>query len=233
MKPDAEDALNHQNDFFHPVLDDIRKKNGIDKFIDFYKNPNYKYPNLPIKEYKEVWLDIGAGSGSFFLEIAKHHTDKLLIAIERDRMRAKSLLKRAKKHALENLIAIRGNIIPFIVNIDKKEWLDRIFILYPCPWPKKRHRKNRWYFHPIMSHLVTALKTNGKIIWASDEKFYIEEAFITLEKYFGLKTISYGLIEPNSYNGFIICGRSKFEKEFFSNKKDCFELVVEKTNTKT
>ena len=51
------------------------------------------------------------------------------------------------------------------------------------------------------------------IIWASDQRFYIEEAHHVCTKFYGLSPLAFGPVEPNAYNdlGSFPGGRTKFE----------------------
>jgi tRNA (guanine-N7-)-methyltransferase len=50
--------------------------------------------------------------------------------------------------------------------------LDRIFILYPDPWPKKRHHKRRLVQADFVDELARVLKPGGQLRFASDIDHY-------------------------------------------------------------
>lgn len=179
---------------------------------------------------KPVWLEIGAGSGWFFVEMARLHGDKQLIAIERSKTRGVRLVRKAAKSGLDNLAAFRGNAIPALIHGIPDRSVDRVYILYPCPWQRNSQRKNRWYLHPIMRHLVRILRPKGTLVWASDQKFYIDEARLVCERHHGMKVHEHGPIEPNPYNSLDLFpgGRTKFERTFLAAGQPCYELVAER-----
>jgi tRNA (guanine-N(7)-)-methyltransferase len=187
-------------------------------------------PTHIFESKKPVWLEVGAGSGWFFIDLAKKNPHIDFIAIERSRMRGHRLVSRTKKAELTNLASFRCNAIPTLIHNIPTESVDRIYFMYPCPWPKNAQRKNRWYLHPVMPHIFRILKKGGMIIWASDQKFYIDEAHYVCEK-FGLKTLIHGEISPNPYNHFEAesGGRTRFENLFMSQKLPCYELIVTKS----
>lgn len=191
---------------------------------------------IPAKHFErpgEIWLEIGAGSGTFFVEMARRYPETFLIAIERAKDRATRLVRKAAKSRLPNLAGVRGNAIPALMTGVPSDRLSRIYIMYPCPWPKTAHRKNRWYLHPVMPHLIRILRPGGRIIWTSDQKFYIDEARFVCESRYGLKILTHAEITPNAYNdlGNFPGGRTKFERTFLAAGNQCYEVVVEKPET--
>jgi tRNA (guanine-N7-)-methyltransferase len=181
---------------------------------------------------EKIWMEVGAGTGAFFADMAAAYPDRLMIALERCKLRGKRLEKKATKAQLPNFVGYRGNAIPAMIDGVPSGRLERIYILYPCPWPKNAQRKNRWYLHPMMPHLVRALEKDGLLIWASDQKFYIDEARWICETVYGLKVLVHGEIAPNQYNDLhrYDGGRTQFEKTFLGKGQPCYELIVQTTN---
>lgn len=197
----------------------------------YWKNRGYHLipPEIFAPE-NGVWLEVGAGTGWFFIELAKRRPAQRLVAIERCRHRGNRLLHRARTAGVPNLSAYRGNAIPVVITGIPSESVERIYILYPCPFPKNSQRKNRWYAHPAMQHLVRILKPGGLLIWASDQKFYIDEARFVCERMLDLEPLVHGQLGPNAYNDLadFPSGRTKFEASFLERNLPCFELVVRK-----
>lgn len=209
---------------------DLRRRTD-GRFDEFWKERHVQL--IPLEKFQEgkaVWLEIGAGTGWFFIEMAKRHPDHTLVAIERSRHRGKRLVKKSESSGLPNMLGFRSNAIPALIHGIPSESLERIYILYPPPWPRNAQRKNRWYVHPVMPHLVRALKPGGLLIWASDQKFYIDEARYVSESRYPLETITHGKIAPNPHNGLELFpeGRTKFERTFLSAGQPCYELISRK-----
>ena len=177
-----------------------------------------------------IWLEVGAGTGKFFAELAARHPEARLIAIERCRERAHRLVRKAARSGLPNFHGLRGNVIPTLMHGIPTESLDRIYILYPCPWLKTSQRKNRWYLHPVMPHLLRILRPGGLLIWASDQKFYIDEARYVCDSVYQLPVLSHGELSPNPWNDLALFpeGRTKFEATFRAEGNPCHELIVSK-----
>lgn len=181
-------------------------------------------------QHSKIWLEIGAGTGGFFLELAKKNSESHLIAIERCKIRSGRMIQKFSKSGVSNIQGFRGNAIPALITGIPSESIERIYILYPCPWPKNAHRKNRWYLHTAMAHLVRILKPGGLLIWASDQEFYIREATFVSESKYQLKSLFSGPLAPNSYNDLVSfpAGRTSFESRFLTSGQPCFELISQR-----
>lgn len=187
------------------------------------------------------WLEIGAGSGTFFSDLSKVYPDTHFVAIERARFRALRLQARQKKHRENpNFHPLRGNALTLFYAFSQPVW-DRVFILYPCPWPKRKHQKNRWHYHPGLSALIATMKHNSALIIASDASWYIDEAHYVFSHFFEfhqreascpftLQIEASGPLSPNAWNegNRFPQGRTHFEKTFLAEGKSCYELVVRK-----
>jgi tRNA (guanine-N7-)-methyltransferase len=51
--------------------------------------------------------------------------------------------------------------------------LDRVFILFPDPWPKARHHKRRLVNDQSLDHLAELLKPGGELRLATDDEDYL------------------------------------------------------------
>lgn len=200
------------------------------KFEEFYHQRNRRVIPTSAFNASNIWLEIGAGTGAFFIHLARTMPDTTFVAIERSRMRGKRLLHRAARAGLSNLLAVRGNAIAALIAETPCESIDRIFILYPCPWPRTSQRRNRWYLHPIMAHLVRSLKKEGALIWASDQEFYITEAQYVCKTKYQMNTLACGELAPNNFNEMerFPLGRTKFEISFLASGMPCYELIAQK-----
>lgn len=205
-----------------------RQKSG--QLDSFWHNKNPHTFSESLFDHPAIWFEVGAGSGWFFTSLAEMHPDKRLIAMERSRMRGRRLVHRTRRTGLPNIHGFRGNAIGAMIHEVPTESVERLYILYPCPWPRNSQRKNRWYLHPLMNHFFRCLKPGGLMIWASDQEFFINEAhYVCVDKY-ALTELAWGKISPNPYNHIdqFPNGRTKFEFTFMQQGLPCYELIVAK-----
>jgi tRNA G46 methylase TrmB len=127
-------------------------------------------------------------------------------------------------------LGIRGNAISTLFTQIPQQSLERIYILYPCPWPKNSQRKHRWHFHPVLAKIISSLEKGGHLILASDQQFYVDEAHYVFHKKPEFTVLKYGAVSPHPLNGLELFpgGRTKFERSFLSDGQPCYELILEK-----
>lgn len=210
---------------------DLDNRRSSEPFDAYWSDRNITMiPEAVFSQPLPITLEIGAGSGHFLVDLARLYPERYFVAIERDRGRGLNLIRKAERSGLGNIIGLRGNAVAAVAKQIPNESIGCLYFLYPCPWPKNSQRKHRWYTHPAMPHFFRILKPGGKIIWASDQSFYIDEARWTLEKVYGMRTLVHGEITPNEHNdlGRFDGGRTKFERSFLMNGLPCFELVAQK-----
>ena len=65
--------------------------------------------------------------------------------------------------------------------------LDRVFILFPDPWPKKKHQKRRIIQAPFLDALARVMKPGGRLRFATDVRSYADEALERLMAHEGFE----------------------------------------------
>jgi len=109
-------------------------------------------------------LEIGAGKGRFSVEFALAHPELNYLSIERAPKYHRFLAERIRRRRVENIRLLHTTAEDLIFRLLGPESVDAVYILFPDPWPKKRHHKRRLIkaenirgFHRIMrpgSHLL-------------------------------------------------------------------------------
>jgi tRNA (guanine-N7-)-methyltransferase len=88
------------------------------------------------------------------------------------------LLDLIKKYNLENVRIFDGDARLLLEKVVNNS-LDRVFILFPDPWPKKKQNKRRIINEDFLNLLGEKIKPKGELFFASDIDSYVEW---TLEK---------------------------------------------------
>ena len=85
-----------------------------------------------------LWVEVGCGKGKFTAETAEANPDVLLIAVERCREAMVVAMEKAKAMGLTNVFFIDMDVAN-IEEIFAGEEIDRLFINFPDPWPRKKN----------------------------------------------------------------------------------------------
>jgi tRNA (guanine-N7-)-methyltransferase len=91
---------------------------------------------------KARWLEIGFGGGEHLLWQARHNKDVQLIGCEPFEDGVVKVLTGIERDALSNIRIHMGDARDVLRMLPDRS-IARVFILFPDPWPKKKHRKRR------------------------------------------------------------------------------------------
>jgi tRNA (guanine-N7-)-methyltransferase len=122
---------------------------------------------------REVWLEIGFGGGEHLAAQAGRAPDVLLIGAEPFQNGVASALRHIDEAGLSNVRLHDGDARELLGRLPGAS-LDRIFILFPDPWPKARHHKRRLIQDDTARELARVLKPGGALRFASDWADYVD-----------------------------------------------------------
>lgn len=123
-----------------------------------------------------VELDLGAGDGGFVLEMARRHPDRNFLAVERLLGRARKIVKRAEQEHLTHLRVLRMETSYFIRYLCPPASVQRVYILFPDPWPKRRHFPHRLIQPEFLRDLRAVLTAEGEVRFTTDHQDYAQWA---------------------------------------------------------
>lgn len=128
-----------------------------------------------------VELELGSGDGSFIVELARRHPDRNFVAVERLMGRARKIVREAKKLDLKNLKALRLDASYVVARLCPADSVERVWILFPDPWPKARHHKRRLIQADFLDELERVVRPGGEVRFATDHEEYFQWAVETWE----------------------------------------------------
>lgn len=170
------------------------------------------------KNYKKVFLEIGFGQGEHTAHQAMLNPDCLVVSCETYINGVMSLVSRIEENKIEN-IKIYNNDARDLLEKLPDNYLDRVFILFPDPWPKKRQNKRRIINEEFLTLLKSKMKKGGTLFFASDIENYVEW---TMEKIQGILTPTFNSVEECKNNQPVWWVETKYQKKAIREGRDSY-----------
>jgi tRNA (guanine-N7-)-methyltransferase len=120
---------------------------------------------------REVWLEIGFGAGEHLIEQAKANPDVGVIGCEPFLNGVVAALAGLMRERLANVRLRRGDV-QAVVEAVPDAFFSRVFILYPDPWPKRRHHKRRVVAVGMIEALARVMRVGAELRFATDVDDY-------------------------------------------------------------
>ena len=151
-------------------------------FKSFLKKNNIK----KLKLKKKLLLEIGIGMGENLIYLSKKNVEKNIIGVDPFKNGMVNVSDYCVNNNIKNIY-----LYPFVfqkfLNKFKKFRFNTIYILFPDPWPKKRHHKRRIVNDRFLRQIFKILKTNGKVFFSTDNCNYFKNVKTILQKFTKIK----------------------------------------------
>jgi tRNA (guanine-N7-)-methyltransferase len=131
-------------------------------------------------------LDIGSGMGETLIQLATNHPENDYLSVEVHRPGIGKLLGNADKQCLSNIRIFNRDVMEVLKHQLPNHSLDEVYILFPDPWPKKRHHKRRMVNPEFLYLLVLKLKAHARLFLATDWEDLAEHMREVCDAYNGL-----------------------------------------------
>ena len=120
-----------------------------------------------MQDATSLWVEVGCGKGKFTAETAEANPDVLLIAVERCREAMVVAMEKARNMNLKNVFFIDMDVAN-MEEIFAGGEIDRLFINFPDPWPRKKNAKRRLTHRSFLDKYCRTVKTGGEIHFKTD-----------------------------------------------------------------
>jgi tRNA (guanine-N7-)-methyltransferase len=114
-----------------------------------------------------VWLEIGFGGGEHLAACALAHPEEGYIGCEAFRNGVAKALMLIEAAKLRNVWLHHGDARAIVEALPERS-LDGIYLLYPDPWPKRRHRKRRFLSDVMLTRLARIMRPGAELRFATD-----------------------------------------------------------------
>lgn len=164
-----------------------RTKAGLRPGRQFLINdvlPRYAVPTVGVEDTldpsslfdsscREYWLEIGFGSGEHLVHQAQDHPHVGLIGSEVYRPGVSMAVRQLAALEVHNVRVYADDARPLLHALPP-DCLDRVFLLFPDPWPKARHFKRRFFQPHQLQLLARVMKKDALFQVATDHLSYAD-----------------------------------------------------------
>ena len=172
--------------------------------------------------YDKANIEIGFGNGEFLIKNAISRPNELFIGVEVYLNGIAKVLESILDFGLKNIILSNLNSFYFLEAMPDKS-IDKIFIINPDPWVKKRHHKRRLMSYEILSLLNEIIKSKNSIYMTTDSSSYLRDTVSLLSEHkdsFG--TFSLSKLKKNEE----LYGISKYQRKAIEKGGKIYMLTL-------
>jgi len=119
-----------------------------------------------------IELDLGCGNGAFLVGLARRYPERLVVGADVMLSRLRKADSRCHRGKLGNVELWRAAAWPLVGGYLPDRCLDRVHVICPEPWPKRKHRANRLMTSEFCGRLATKIKPGGILHVATDDAAY-------------------------------------------------------------
>lgn len=168
-------------------------------------------------------IEIGSGKGRFITEMAKAHPDINYVGIEVYQSVIVTALDRAIEAGLPNLKLLNINADD-LEKIFAEDEVDRIYLNFSDPWPKKRHEKRRLTYKKYLKIYENILKRHGEIHFKTDNQGLFEYSLKSFSEYGLLLTFISLDLHHSDFEGNIM---TEYEEKFSAKGNRIYRCEVQ------
>ncbi len=131
-------------------------------------------PGMPVE------IEVGPGKGRFLLEAARSRREVFFLGIEAAFPYATYTADRLRRAGLENGLVVLDDARLFLEEAVPPGAVRAVHVYFPDPWPKRRHRKRRFFRPGVLPLLHKVLSPEGRLFVSTDSAAYFGEILALL-----------------------------------------------------
>ena len=130
-------------------------------------------------------LEIGCGHGEFIAQMAAAHPQIDFIGLELDHLRVNKCAHKCLAHGAGNVRLYSGDAAALVARLPEAAF-ERIYILFPDPWPKMAHRRRRLVNRAFLHQLARIAAPDCRLVFTSDSHGYAMQVLSNMSTTCGL-----------------------------------------------
>jgi tRNA (guanine-N7-)-methyltransferase len=136
-------------------------------------------------------VDLGCGDGSFLCALAQRMPEKSFLGIERLAGRVRTAARRAANIGNVRVLRIESSyVVRYLLS---HRSVETFYLLFPDPWPKRRHWRRRIVTPDLLKAISQALIQGGTLLIATDHLNYFERM-----KEIARANLDFAIVDPTS-----------------------------------
>jgi tRNA (guanine-N7-)-methyltransferase len=166
-------------------------------------------------------VDLGCGDGSFLSEMARQFPKRNFLGIERLTKRVEKVRRRAKE--IQNVRVMRADTLFAVRYLLPESSVETFYLLFPDPWPKRRHQFRRIFTRDFLDAIAIALEKHGVLRVATDQLDYFHKIERLSRAHLQFQVV---LRSPDD----AVLPVTKFERKFREQGAPIYRLTLRKTS---
>jgi tRNA (guanine-N7-)-methyltransferase len=166
-------------------------------------------------------VDLGCGDGSFLCAMAQQFPNRNFLGVERLTKRVEKVRRKAEK--TENVQVLRADTLFAVRYLLPESSVDTFYLLFPDPWPKRRHQFRRIFTRDFLDAIAVALERHGVLCIATDQLDYFDQ----IER-LSRAHPQFQVVTPVSDDA--VLPVTKFERKFREDGAPIYRLTLRKTS---
>jgi tRNA (guanine-N7-)-methyltransferase len=127
---------------------------------------------------RSLEIDVGCHKGRFLVEMAQRYPVSNFLGVERQRQRVERANRKIARLGLGNAQVLHGDGLEILGTLPDA-CADCVHVLFPDPWPKRRHKIRRMVRQEFLLEVLRILKFQGLVRLVTDDADYAREIEFT------------------------------------------------------
>jgi tRNA (guanine-N7-)-methyltransferase len=136
---------------------------------------------VDLHEIDTCVLEIGCGHGHFLTDYAAAHPAKVCVGLDIISERITRANRKKNRARLANVHFIHASAEDFLATMPSQLRFSEIFVLFPDPWPKRRHHKNRLMQSDFLATIAPRAGEGARLYFRTDDADYFAAADLVLK----------------------------------------------------
>jgi tRNA (guanine-N7-)-methyltransferase len=166
-------------------------------------------------------VDLGCGDGSFLCEMAQQFPKINFLGVERLTKRVEKVRRKAEK--IENVRLLRADSLFAVRYLLPESSVETFYLLFPDPWPKRRHQLRRIFTRDFLDAIAVALEQHGVLRVATDQIDYFQQV-----ERISRAHLQFQVVPALAHDA--VLPVTKFERKFRQQSLPIHRLTLRKTS---